>query len=56
MGILDKFRLDGEVAVVTGAGKGIGGQDLRLRHVLKARDCGIGPAFGFPRDGFAGPV
>ncbi|MEP3420352.1 MAG: SDR family oxidoreductase [Erythrobacter sp.] len=24
MGILDKFRLDGEVAVVTGAGKGIG--------------------------------
>ncbi|MCE2843282.1 MAG: SDR family NAD(P)-dependent oxidoreductase, partial [Novosphingobium sp.] len=24
MGILDKFRLDGQVAVVTGAGKGIG--------------------------------
>ena len=24
MGILDRFRLDGEVAVVTGAGKGIG--------------------------------
>ena len=24
MGILDNFRLDGEVAVVTGAGKGIG--------------------------------
>ena len=24
MGIMDKFRLDGEVAVVTGAGKGIG--------------------------------
>ncbi len=24
MGILDKFRLDGEVAIVTGAGKGIG--------------------------------
>jgi 7-alpha-hydroxysteroid dehydrogenase len=24
MAILDRFRLDGEVAVVTGAGKGIG--------------------------------
>ncbi|HAU21761.1 MAG TPA: short-chain dehydrogenase, partial [Erythrobacter sp.] len=24
MGIMDGFRLDGEVAVVTGAGKGIG--------------------------------
>ena len=55
MSILDRFRLDGQVAVVTGSGRGIG-KGIALGMAEAGADVVVTArrTFGFPRFGRAG--